>query len=146
MKRFAIAASLALVATPAMGQNIEQTNGYAYLMRQEYPVIQGDVTDRPYRIVGHVTKQIRKFLTVSKAPDFEKVQKELWERARKNPDVDAVIKVTWGDSQAPTWTASASEARGVMIKFLTDSEIAEWKAKQAPAVAPAAPPAAPPIP
>lgn len=139
MKYLAIAAALAFASSPVMGQSVDDTNSYSYLMRQKYPVIQGDVTDRPYRTIGHISKHIRKFTIFSKGADFQKIQKELWEKARKQGSVDAVIKVMWGE-EVPSWTAAAVDARGIMIKFLSDDEIAEWKARQGPPQSSEAPP------
>jgi uncharacterized protein YbjQ (UPF0145 family) len=113
----------ALIASPTMAQNIERMDTYEYVRSQPYPVIEGDVTNRPYRVVGHVTKQLRKFTAFSKSADFQAVQKELWERAKKL-NADAVINVKWGESDKPTWTFAATEARGVAVRFLTDAEIA----------------------
>ncbi|MEY4239230.1 MAG: hypothetical protein RL339_1831 [Pseudomonadota bacterium] len=123
MRRFFILCLALACTTPALGQNIERTDTIEYLRSQPYPVIEGDVTNRPYRVVGQVTKQLRKLSAFSKTPDFQAVQKELWERARKL-NADAVVKAQWGESNNPTWTFAATEARGVAIKFLTDAEIA----------------------
>lgn len=123
-------ASLALSAAPLAAQNVMDLNSYSNLQAQRYPVLAGDVTDRPYRVIGHITKSIRKQTAFSKNPTFEKVQKELWERAQ-TMGADAVINATWGEADnISAFSFGESEARGTVIKFLTPAEVAAWKASK----------------
>ena len=124
-------ATLAVFAAPLVAQNVEDTKSFEYLQSQPYPVIQGDVTDRPYRVIGHITKTIRKQTAFSRNATFEKVQKELWERG-KEMGADAIINASFGETHInAAFSFGASEARGTAIKFLTPAEAAAWREKQA---------------
>ncbi len=106
-----------------MAQNVTPPPGYAELRAMQVPVTDGDITDRPYRVIGHIQAGIRKATMFSGSPSREKVFKELWERGRKM-HADAVIHAEFGESHITAMSWGAREARGVAIKFLTDAEIA----------------------
>lgn len=120
-------ASFGLCTGPSAAQNIMDTDSYAHLRSQPYPVVKGDVTDKPYRVIGHITKSIRKQTAFSNNPTFEKIQKELWERG-KRMGADAIIHASFGESDnVSAFSFSSSEARGTAIKFLSPQEIEAWK-------------------
>lgn len=124
MKARALVVALAFaMAAPAIGQNVDAPPGYADLQRLEVPVIEGDITDRPYRVVGHIDKGVRKATVFSRDPSREKVYRELWEEAEKL-GADAVIHAEYGEAHITGLSWGSRSARGVAIKFLTDEEIA----------------------
>ncbi|MEH3157804.1 MAG: hypothetical protein PGN08_02105 [Sphingomonas taxi] len=47
------------------------------------PVFAGDITERPYRVIGEVKAGVRKATVFSKSSSEAKIYRELWERARK---------------------------------------------------------------
>lgn len=121
MKRLAIIAFV--LASPITAQNVETPPGYADLARLPVPVVAGDIADRPYRVIGHVSKGVRKATMFSKSASQEKVYRELWEDARKL-GADAVIHAQYGEAHITALSWGSREARGEAIKFLTDEEIA----------------------
>lgn len=137
MKHVLFVASLA-AASPAAAQNIAPPPGYAELAHLPVPVIAGDITDRPYRVIGLVNKGVRKATIFSKSASQEKVYRELWEDAKKL-GADAVIKAEYGESRITGLSWGAREARGQAIKFLTDAEIAALPNGAAPVVASSSP-------
>lgn len=130
VKKAAIYISLACLAatTPAVAQNIDADLGYAKVRQMEVPVVEGDITDRPYRVIGTVQATVRRATAFSKNPSREKVYKELWERAVKL-GADAVVKANYGEAKVTAWSWGARDAEGQAVKFLTDEEIAA-RAKQ----------------
>lgn len=120
----AVAIALAMAVTPAAAQNIDAVTTYEELLEMDVPVIAGDITDRPYRVVEHITKGVRKATIFSRDPSQEKVYRELWERGRK-VGADAVLNATYGPAERRALSAGSREARGDAVVFLTDEEIAE---------------------
>lgn len=117
-----------LVATPALGQNIAPDPvlpppGYAQIITMDVPVVAGDITDRPYRVIGVIETNVRKATAFSKDPSEEKIFRELWERAEKM-GADAVVNAKYGGPRVTLMSWGASKATGQAIKFLTDQEIA----------------------
>lgn len=124
MRAYILAIALLAASAPAFGQNIANTSSYSYLKSLPVPVVEGDITDRPYRVVGHITKGIRKATVFSKAASYDKVMRELWESARKM-GADAVVNAQFGEARKQAFSSwGTREARGMAIKFLTDAEIA----------------------
>ncbi|WP_240310856.1 hypothetical protein [Altererythrobacter sp. ZODW24] len=115
------------ISAPAMAQNVDNTEGYEWVMSQKVPVTAGDITDRPYRIVGHITKGVHKATVFSKNPSQRKVYKELWEKARKMK-ADAVIFAEFGEARRGAFVHGNREARGVAIRFLKGAELEAWQA------------------
>ncbi|HVJ00933.1 MAG TPA: hypothetical protein VM662_02055 [Sphingomonas sp.] len=113
------------------------THSYAEVQALKVPVVDGDVTDRPYRVIGDIEAGVRKATLFSKSPSPEKVYRELWERGKKM-GADAVINASYGESRVTALSWGSRKARGKAIKFLTDAEIAARDA-----AAPAAPEQAP---
>lgn len=114
--------SFFVICSPAAGQNIIMVPGYADLIKLPVPVVEGDVVDRPYRVIGEVETGVRRATVFSKDPSRAKVYRELWERGKKL-GADAVIKAEFGDAKIRALSWGSREARGFAIKFLTDDEI-----------------------
>lgn len=112
-----------LAVFPASAQNVDGPPGYEQVRKMAVPVVSGDITDRPYRVVGHIQVGVRRATIFSHNPSQEKVYRELWERARKL-NADAVIHAGYGEAHIAAWSWGSREAQGDAIKFLTDSEIA----------------------
>ena len=96
---------------------------YAELIRAHPPVTDGDVTDRPYRIVGEVRAEVRKATIFSHAPSREHVFRELWERAQRL-GADAVVNARSGNARVTALSWGSRRSTGQAVKFLTDAEIA----------------------
>lgn len=97
---------------------------YAELIRQQPPVTDADVTDRPYRIVGEVRAEVRKATIFSHSPSREHVFRELWERARRL-GADAVVNARSGNARITAMSWGSRRSTGQAVKFLTDAEIAQ---------------------
>lgn len=110
---------------------------YAQIRNLHPPVTAGDVTDRPYRVLGEVRASVRKATVFSRAPSQAHVYGELWERAERM-QADAVINARYGDARITALSWGARSATGQAIKFLTDAEIAA-QAPPTPAPAPVTP-------
>jgi uncharacterized protein YbjQ (UPF0145 family) len=80
------------------------------------PVFPGDITDRPYDVVGEVKAGVRKATIFSKEASQEKIYKELWERAEKL-GADAVINAKYGESHVTAMSWGKTNATGTAIKF-----------------------------
>lgn len=133
-KSFILAtAALALgLAVPAMAQNIEAPPGYAQVKAMAVPVIEGDISDRPYRVIGHIQTGVRRATVFSKDSSREKIFRELWERGRKL-GADAVIKAQYGVARIRALSWGSTDAQGLAIKFLSDAEITALPTKAAAA-------------
>ena len=86
-------------------------------------MVAGDVTGRPYRILGVVSANVRKATIFSRSPSQAHVYRELWERAERL-GADAVINARYGDARITAMSWGARRSEGQAIKFLTDAEIA----------------------
>lgn len=133
IRKAIIIALFGVSAAPAAAQNIAGPPGYAALMAKPVPVVTGDITDRPYRVIGTVIAGVRKATMFSKSPSEEKVFRELWERGQKM-GADAVINASYGEAHVTALSWGSREARGQAVKFLTDAEIAALPKPTAPAV------------
>lgn len=80
------------------------------------PVFAGDITDRPYTVVGEVKAGVRKATIFSKKASEAKIYRELWERARKL-GADAVINADYGSSHVTAVSWGKTNATGTAIKF-----------------------------
>lgn len=87
------------------------------------PVVAGDITDHPYRVIGRIETNVRKATIFSKDASEAKVYRELWERAQKL-GANAVVHASFGDSRVTALSWGARKATGEAIKFLTAEEIA----------------------
>lgn len=125
--RVLIAATALALASGAIAQNVDPdppTATYAELIDMKVPVVEGDITDRPYRVIGEIETEVRKTMILSKTPSREKVFRELWERGEKM-GADAVINARYGNSRVTFASWGARHATGQAVKFLTDEEIAD---------------------
>lgn len=121
VRKVMLAVALA-VASPAVAQNIDaRAVGYSDLASLPVPVIEGDITDRPYRVIARVDKVASAGVFGSSIPR-DKLFKELWEQGRK-VRADAIVRATYG---APFTRGSGTfrQIEGDAIRFLTDAEIA----------------------
>ena len=132
------------VAAVALAQTMDPDTprpspvSYSSLEGLEVPVVAGDITDRPYRVVGEVTAEVRKATIFSGAPSQAKVYRELWERAERL-DADAVVNARYGDARVTALSWGSRRATGTAVKFLTDAEIAAGGAATPAPEAPANP-------
>lgn len=136
MKRILVLAVTLAFAGTANAQTLVSgaptpTHSYAEVKGLKVPVVDGDVTDRPYRIIGEIEAGVRKATLFSKTPSPDKVYRELWERGRKM-GADAVIGASYGEARVTALSWGSREATGKAIKFLTDEEIAAQKAGGTP--------------
>lgn len=99
---------------------------YADIIRMPVPVIAGDITDRPYRLVAEIQTNVAKATYFSKDPSEAKVYRELWERARK-VGAHAVVNARYSEAVPGGWTWGRRKAYGQAIRFLTDAEIARLR-------------------
>lgn len=131
MFRKSLIAALMVMSVPAYAQNINPSPAptYASIRMMSVPVVAGDISDRPYRVIADVETNVRKISAFHKDASDEKVYRELWERAAKL-GADAVVNAHLGESRVTAFSWGARKAKGQAIKFLTDSEIAEWRANQ----------------
>jgi hypothetical protein len=107
-------------------QNIDPTPGepatYATLMTSRVPVTTSDITDRPYRVIQHVKRNVRKATIFSGNPDRTKMENELWERGRKVA-ADAIVNARFVDDGVWARAQGASFVEGDAVKFLNDDEV-----------------------
>ncbi len=80
------------------------------------PVFAGDITDRPYTVIGEVKAGVRKATVFSKKASPTKIYGELWERAEKM-GADAVINAQYGNSHVSAMSWGKTNATGTAIKF-----------------------------
>lgn len=141
---------MSLLAALLLLQNIDpappvRLPGYAEVRAMPVPVVVGDISDRPYRVVGSIEANVRKLTIFEKDPSEARVYRELWERARKL-GADAVVNAKYGETLFGGWTWGRRHASGQAIKFLSDAEVATLRrASEAPTsdTAPVKPPPAP---
>ena len=104
---------------------------YEQIQTMRPPVTAGDVTDRPYRVLGEVRASVRKATVFSRSPSQAHVYRELWERAERL-GADAVVHAAYGEAHITALSWGARTATGQAVKFLTDAEIAAQAAAPAP--------------
>lgn len=80
------------------------------------PVFAGDITDRPYRVIGVVKAGVRKATVFSKSSSEGKIYRELWERAKKM-GADAVINAKYGAAHVTAISWGKTNATGTAVKF-----------------------------
>ncbi|WP_310476306.1 heavy metal-binding domain-containing protein [Sandarakinorhabdus sp.] len=111
----ALSFSALLLASPVVAKDAPK----AFVVVNEsvgVPVFPGDISDRPYDVVGEVTAGVRKATIFSKEASQTKVYKELWERAEKL-GADAVINAKYGDSHVTAMSWGKTNATGTAVKF-----------------------------
>lgn len=95
---------------------------YSSLIAMPIPVTSGDVTDRPYRVVGEVTTEVRKATIFSRSPSEQHVFRELWERAQRM-GAQAVVNARYGDARVTGLSWGSRRATGQAVRFFTDAEM-----------------------
>lgn len=80
------------------------------------PVFAGDITDRPYDVIGQVKAGVRKATIFSAKASEAKIFRELWERADRL-GADAVINATYGESHVTAISWGKTNATGTAIRF-----------------------------
>ena len=118
MIRFALPLALFCAAAPLAAAD-KAPRTYV-VVNPEYgvPVFAGDITDRPYEVIGPVKAGVRKATIFSKASSEKKIYKELWERAEKMK-ADAVINASYGKSHVSAMSWGKTNATGTAIRFKT---------------------------
>jgi len=120
--RVILASVLLAIAGPALAQEAaDSTTAVKAADLPNPPVVAGDVSDRPYTVVGQITAGVRKATLFSKAVSKEKIYRELWERGKKL-GADAVIHASFGESHISAMSWGQTNATGVAIKF-SDSAV-----------------------
>jgi uncharacterized protein YbjQ (UPF0145 family) len=104
---------------------------YSALSEMRYPVVAGDITARPYRVLGIVGAEVRKATVFSRSPSQEHVYRELWERAERL-GADAVINAQYGNARVTGLSWGSRRSQGEAVKFLSDGEISAREMPQAP--------------
>jgi hypothetical protein len=97
---------------------------YAAIKSARVPITTADITDRPYRVLAHVHRNVRKTTLFSKGATQEKLENELWERGQKI-GADAIVNARFGGERVVAMSWGANKVEGDAVKFLTDQEIAE---------------------
>ncbi len=120
----ALLCASASVSAQIIGQVAEPPKTYAAVMALEVPVTAGDISDRPYRVLAEVSKEVRRATLFSKDASDAKVFRELWEEAQEH-GADAVIFAHMGEARVTALSWGSRKATGQAIKFLTDAEIAQ---------------------
>lgn len=118
----------ALLAFPAAAQNInpEPAITHRILVAMPVPVIEGDITDHPYRVLGTVKATVRKAFVFSKNPSDEKLLEALWKNAQEM-GADAVLNAKLGPVQDGGPTYARRQAHGQAVRFLSDEEARAWR-------------------
>jgi uncharacterized protein YbjQ (UPF0145 family) len=115
----ALAMALALPIAAQITPQAETATNIKAADLPDPPVIAGDITDRPYTVVGQITAGVRKATVFSKSSSPEKIYRELWERGQKM-HADAVIHANFGKAHVAAMSWGQTTATGTAIKF-TDS-------------------------
>lgn len=126
MKSLAIAASVAMLALGTAPVAAKDKAKSFVVMNEEagVPVFEGDITDRPYEVLGEVEAGVRKATIFSKAASPNKIYRELWERAEKM-NADAVINAKFGKSHVTAMSWGKTNATGTAIRFTGPAATAE---------------------
>jgi uncharacterized protein YbjQ (UPF0145 family) len=80
------------------------------------PVIAGDISDRPYKVLGEIRAGVRKATVFSKSSSPEKIYRELWERGKKM-GADAVVHASYGKAHVTAVSWGQTTATGIAVKF-----------------------------
>ena len=116
--KFGLAAALLTASAPALAQKTNDIDVSAIKASElpVPPVIAGDISDRPYTVIGQITAGVRKATVFSKSSSPEKIYRELWERGQKL-GADAVIHASYGEAHMSAMSWGQTNATGVAIKF-----------------------------
>lgn len=122
-----------LLAMALLAQNVDPRPAqapapttYSALMAAKVPVTTADITDRPYRVIAHVQRNVRKATLFSKGASPEKLERELWERGQK-VGADAVVNARYGNERVTGMSWGANKVEGDAIKFLVPGDTAAAK-------------------
>lgn len=132
MNRTAIIALAFLALAGAVGaQNVNPIPGPTYrsILAMPVPVIEGDITDHPYVVVGPVKATVAKLTRLSRNPSNAQLAGKLWENARKL-GAHAVVGVKFGAVEESGWTYARRQAEGQAVRFLTPAEVEAIKASR----------------
>lgn len=114
--RMLLAVTLAIGASGALARD-KPARTYAIVNPDAgVPVFAGDITDRPYTVIGEVKAGVRKATVFSKSSSEPKIYRELWERAEKL-GADAVINARYGNSHVSAVSWGKTNAIGTAVKF-----------------------------
>ena len=124
-----LAAALAAPAAAPLAPAAAKKPYIFKIVNEQYgvPVFPGDITDRPYVVVGEVKAGVRKATVFSGAASEKKIYRELWERAEKM-GADAVINAKYGESHVALTSWGKTNATGTAVRF-TDTSAAPAPAK-----------------
>jgi hypothetical protein len=121
----ALAAAFAVsAAAPVAPAAAAEKKPYVFkIVNEKYgvPVFPGDITDRPYVVVGKVKAGVRKATIFSKESSEGKIYRELWERAEKM-GADAVINAQYGEAHVSLTSWGKTNATGTAIRFTGDAK------------------------
>jgi hypothetical protein len=81
-------------------------------------VTEGDISDRPYTVLGTVTAKAGKLTWVSRNPDWTDIDAKLRDKARQT-GADAVVRVRYVPTGASLMSWGGIKGEGVAIKFQT---------------------------
>lgn len=117
--KYALAAALLAATGTSYAQDAETADASVAIKAADLPsppVTPGDISDRPYTVIGQITAGVRKATVFSGAASEAKVYRELWERAKKK-GADAVVHATYGKSHVSAMSWGQTNATGIAIKF-----------------------------
>ncbi len=116
--RFLLAAAVLAGSPPAFAQtmNVADAPSIKASDLPDPPVIAGDITDRPYTVIGQITAGVRKATVFSSSSSPEKIYRELWERGKKM-GADAVVHASYGKAHVSAMSWGQTNATGIAIKF-----------------------------
>ena len=120
IKKMMVVAALLGATGTANAQNATSTNVAPVAVRAsdlpKPPVIAGDISDRPYTVIGEVRAGVRKATLFSAPASPEKVFRILWKRAEKM-GADAVVHASFGASHVSAMSWGQTDATGIAVKF-----------------------------
>lgn len=123
-----LALAFLILAGPAAAQNINPVPvpTYREVIAMPVPVIDGDINDHPYVVVGRVNATAAKLTVFSRNPSDEILADKLWANARKL-GAQAVLNTKFGPVQEGGMTHAQRKAEGQAVRFLTPAEIEAWR-------------------
>lgn len=109
------AATLGFVANGVEAQTIVAAAPHTSTV-DGFIVTEGDISDRPYIVLGTVTAKAGKLTWVSKNPNYDNVDSKLRDKARKI-GADAVVRVRYIPTGASMMSWGGIRAEGVAINY-----------------------------
>lgn len=134
MKSAIVAAAIlsSLAISPGHGQTIVAAPPHTSNF-DGFIVTEGDISDRPYTVLGTVSAKAGKLTWISRNPDRGDIDMKLRDKARQM-GADAVVRVHYTPTGASMMSWGGIEGEGVAIKYSMQSAVP---------VQPPAPPAQP---